>query len=201
MKLKLEPISKWQSNETHNIALSAPMSPMLAAKDFIAKVFEKENMVMTGLFRIKAEGETTFTTWEHADLEPVQIDVICIVLNFRHLAVFGEIGSRYMPIAIVLDGNAQFSELYTTYEWESAPTVEEIAKVLETVNFSQLKKEFEDFQWSVKGEQADDWFMERPMEEQLRIMVSNIPRDALEKWDKMTHKGKYEYFKVWTGKK
>lgn len=201
MKLKLEPISKWQSNETHNIALSAPMSPMLAAKDFIAKVFEKENMVMTGLFRIKAEGETTFTTWEHADLEPVQIDVICIVLNFRHLAVFGEIGSRYMPIAIVLDGNAQFSELYTTYEWESAPTVEEIAKVLETVNFSQLKKEFEDFQWSVKGEQADDWFMEQPMEEQLRIMGSNIPRDALAKWDKMTPKGKYDYFKVWTGKK
>lgn len=201
MKLKLEPISKWQSNETYNIALSAPMSPMLAAKDFIAKVFEKGNMVMTGLFRIKAEGETTFTTWEHADLEPVQIDVICIVLNFRHLAVFGEIGSRYMPIAIVLDGNAQFSELYTTYEWESAPTVEEIAKVLETVNFSQLKKEFEDFQWSVKGEQADDWFMEQPMEEQLRIMGSNITRDALEKWDKMTPKGKYEYFKVWTGKK
>lgn len=201
MKLKLEPISKWQSSETHNIALSAPMSPMLAAKDFIAKVFEKENMVMTGLFRIKAEGETTFRTWEHADLEPVQIDVICVVLNFRHLAVFGEIGSRYMPIAIVLDGNAQFSELYTTYEWDSAPTVEEIAKVLETVDFSQLKNEFEDFRWKTKGEEADDWFLERNMEEQQRIMGITIPRDALSKWDSMTPREKYSTYKTWKEKK
>lgn len=201
MKLTLEPISKWQSSETHNIALSAPMSPMLAAKDFVAKVFENENMAMTGLFRIKAEGETTFTTWEHADLEPVQIDVICIVLNFRHLAVFGEIGSRYMPIAIVLDGNAQFSELYTTYEWISAPTVEEIAKVLETVNFSQLKKEFEDFRWKVKGEEADEWFLERNMEEQQRIMDSSIPRDVLTMWDSMTPREKYLKHKTWKDKK
>ena len=80
-------------------------------------------MVITGLFRIQGDGETTFTTWENADIEPVQVDVICCILNFRHMAIFGEIGSRYMPIALILDGEAQFSELYTTYKWESAPTI------------------------------------------------------------------------------
>lgn len=202
MKLELIPLSKWHHNEAYQIALSAPMSPMIAAKEFISKVFEdKEKMVLTGLFRIRAIGETTFTTWENADIEPVQIDVIACALNFRHLVVFGEIGSRYMPIALVLDGDAQFSELYTTYNWLSAPTIEDIAQVLGMVDFAKLQKEFKEYQWSVKEEQADDWYLEQTMQEHLKIMDAKTPLEADTKWDKLTPKGKYEYFKVWTQKK
>lgn len=177
------------------------MSPMAAAKDFVSKVFENENMFMTGLFRIQSEDEPTFTTWEHADIDPVQIDVICVVLNFRHLAVFGEIGSRYMPIAIVLDGEAQFSELYTTYQWLSAPSVEEIAQVLGTVDFNKLRKEFDDFRWNVKGNMAEDWFMEKSMDYQMKMMGKNIPRDALTLWDSLSPKEKYLKYKEWKEKK
>ena len=146
-------------------------------------------------------GETTFTTWEHADIDPVQIDVIVCVLNFRHLAVFGEIGSRYMPIALVLDGEAQFSELYTTYQWISAPTIEEIAQVLSTIDFGKLQNDFKEYQWAVKEEQANDWYLEHTMQEHLKIMDAKTPLEADTKWDKMTPKGKYEYFKIWTKKK
>lgn len=201
MKLNVTPISKWVSNETYNIALSTPMSPMCAAKDFVAKVFEKGDMTITGLFRILAEGETTFTTWEHADLNPVQIDVICVVLNFRHMAVFGEIGSRYMPIALILDGDAQFSELYTTYNWISAPTVEEMAAILGTINLQQLKQEFEDFRWQVKGEQADDWLMEQPIEKQIELIGITTTCEALAKWCSLPPKEKYLKYKSWTEKK
>lgn len=201
MKLVLQPISQWHHNEKYNIALSAPMSPMLAAKDFVSKVFDKEQMVITGLFRIRSEGEPTFTTWEHADVDPVQVDVICCVLNFRHFAVFGEIGSRYMPIALVLDGDAQFSELYTSYNWVSAPTVQEIADVLSTINLPELKSSFDSYRWSVKGEQANDWYLEQTMQEHLKIMNAKTPLEADTKWDKLTPKGKYEYYKVWTGTK
>ena len=200
MKLKMVPISKWESNDTYNIALSGPMSPMCAAKDFVSKVFDNGNMVITGLFRILAEGETTFTTWEHADLNPVQIDVICVVLNFRHMAVFGEIGSRYMPIALILDGDAQFSELYTTYNWISAPTVEEIAGVVGTINLQHLRQEFEDFRWQVKGEQADDWLMEQPIEKQLELIGIKNPRNAFIGWVSISPKEKYLKFKSWTEK-
>lgn len=154
MKLALHKLTQWHHTESYNIALSGPMSPMSAAKDFVSKVFEKGDMVITGLFRIQGDGETTFTTWENADIEPVQVDVICCILNFRHMAIFGEIGSRYMPIALILDGEAQFSELYTTYKWESAPTIQEIADVLSTINLTELKKQFEDYRWSVKAEQS-----------------------------------------------
>ena len=179
MKLTLQKLTQWHHTESYNIALSGPMSPMAAAKDFVSKVFEKGGMVITGLFRIKGDGETTFTTWENADIEPVQVDVICCILNFRHMAVFGEIGSRYMPIALIIDGEAQFSELYTTYKWISAPTVQEIADVLGTINLAELKKQFEDYRWAVKAEQADDWMLDQPMESQLKILGEKIPRDAL----------------------
>lgn len=197
MKLQLQRLSRWQSNEKFNIALSAPMSPMLAAQDFIKKTFGDERMVLTGLFRIKNDGEPTFTTWEHADVYPTQIDIICGVLNFRHLFVFGEIGSRYMPICIVLDGDAQFSELYTHYKWLSAPTVREIAEVLGTIDFSKLQAEFEQFRWNVKAEQADDWFLEQNMQSQSAITGEKIPRDALAKWDAMHPQEKYQLYKKW----
>lgn len=200
MKLALQKLTQWHHTESYNIALSGPMSPMSAAKDFVSKVFEKGGMVITGLFRIQGDGETTFTTWENADIEPVQVDVICCILNFRHMAVFGEIGSRYMPIALILDGEAQFSELYTTYKWESAPTVQEIADVLSTINLADLKKQFEDYRWTVKAEQADDWMLDQPMESQLRILGEKIPRDALRKWDAMSPEEKYKTFKQWTAK-
>ena len=200
MKLALQKLTQWHHTESYNIALSGPMSPMSAAKDFVSKVFEKGGMVITGLFRIQGDGETTFTTWENAAIEPVQVDVICCILNFRHMAVFGEIGSRYMPIALILDGEAQFSELYTTYKWESAPTVQEIADVLSTINLADLKKQFEDYRWTVKAEQADDWMLDQPMESQLRILGEKIPRDALRKWDAMSPEKKYKTFKQWTAK-
>lgn len=200
MKLTLQKLTQWHHTESYNIALSGPMSPMAAAKDFVSKVFDKGDMVITGLFRIKGDGETTFTTWEDADIEPVQVDVICCILNFRHMAVFGEIGSRYMPIALILDGEAQFSELYTTYKWESAPTVQEIADVLSTINLAELKKQFEDYRWTVKAEQADDWMLDQPMESQLRILGERIPRDALMKWDAMSPQEKYKIYKQWTAK-
>ncbi len=200
MKLALHKLTQWHHTESYNIALSGPMSPMSAAKDFVSKVFEKGDMVITGLFRIQGDGETTFTTWENADIEPVQVDVICCILNFRHMAIFGEIGSRYMPIALILDGEAQFSELYTTYKWESAPTIQEIADVLSTINLTELKKQFEDYRWSVKAEQADDWMLDQPMESQHRILGERIPRDALMKWDAMSPQEKYKIYKQWTAK-
>lgn len=200
MKLALHKLTQWHHTESYNIALSGPMSPMSAAKDFVSKVFEKGDMVITGLFRIQGDGETTFTTWENADIEPVQVDVICCILNFRHMAIFGEIGSRYMPIALILDGEAQFSELYTTYKWESAPTIQEIADVLSTINLTELKKQFEDCRWSVKAEQADDWMLDQPMESQHRILGERIPRDALMKWDAMSPQEKYKIYKQWTAK-
>lgn len=200
MKLTLQKLTQWHHTESYNIALSGPMSPMAAAKDFVSKVFEEGNMVITGLFRIQGDGETTFTTWENADIEPVQEDVICCILNFRHMAVFGEIGSRYMPIALILDGEAQFSELYTTYKWESAPTIQEIADVLSTINLTNLKKQFEDYRWTVKAEQADDWMLNQPMESQLKILGEKIPRDALMKWDAMSPQEKYKIYKRWTAK-
>lgn len=200
MKLVLQKLTQWHHTESYNIALSGPMSPMAAAQDFVSKVFEKSEMVITGLFRIKGDGETTFTTWENADIEPVQVDVICCILNFRHMAVFGEIGSRYMPIALILDGEAQFSELYTTYKWESAPTVQEIANILSTINLAELKKQFEDYRWTVKAEQADDWMLDQPMESQLKILGEKIPRDALMKWDAMSPEEKYKTYKQWTAK-
>lgn len=200
MKLTLQKLTQWHHTESYNIALSGPMSPMAAAKDFVSKVFEKGDMVITGLFRIQGDGETTFTTWENADIEPVQVDVICCILNFRHMAVFGEIGSRYMPIALILDGEAQFSELYTTYKWESAPTIQEIADVLSTINLTELKKQFEDYRWTVKAEQADDWMLDQPMESQLTILGEKIPRDALMKWDAMSPQEKYKIYKQWTAK-
>lgn len=200
MKLALHKLTQWHHTESYNIALSGPMSPMSAAKDFVSKVFKKGDMVITGLFRIQGDGETTFTTWDNADIEPVQVDVICCILNFRHMAVFGEIGSRYMPIALILDGEAQFSELYTTYKWESAPTVQEIADVLSTINLAELKKQFEDYRWTVKAEQADDWMLDQPMESQLRILGERIPRDALMKWDAMSPQEKYKIYKQWTAK-
>lgn len=200
MKLALHKLTQWHHTESYNIALSGPMSPMSAAKDFVSKVFEKGDMVITGLFRIQGDGETTFTTWDNADIEPVQVDVICCILNFRHMAVFGEIGSRYMPIALILDGEAQFSELYTTYKWESAPTVQEIADVLSTINLAELKKQFEDYRWTVKAEQADDWMLDQPMESQLKILGEKIPRDALMKWDAMSPLEKYKIYKQWTAK-
>ncbi len=200
MKLTLQKLTQWHHNKSYNIALSGPMSPMSAAKDFVSKVFEEGNMVITGLFRIQGDGETTFTTWENADIEPVQVDVICCILNFRHMAVFGEIGSRYMPIALILDGEAQFSELYTTYKWESAPTIQEVADVLSTINLTELKKQFEDYRWTVKAEQADDWMLDQPMESQLTILGEKIPRDALIKWDAMSPQEKYKIYKQWTAK-
>ena len=200
MKLALHKLTQWHHTESYNIALSGPMSPMSAAKDFVSKVFEKGDMVITGLFRIQGDGETTFTTWENADIEPVQVDVICCILNFRHMAIFGEIGSRYMPIALILDGEAQFSELYTTYKWESAPTIQEIADVLSTINLTELKKQFEDYRWSVKAEQADDWMLDQPMESKHRILGERIPRDALMKWDAMSPQEKYKIYKQWTAK-
>ncbi len=200
MKLALHKLTQWHHTESYNIALSGPMSPMSAAKDFVSKVFEKGDMVITGLFRIQGDGETTFTTWENADIEPVQVDVICCILNFRHMAIFGEIGSRYMPIALILDGEAQFSELYTTYKWESAPTIQEIADVLSTINLTELKKQFEDYRWTVKAEQADDWMLDQPMESQLTILGEKIPRDALMKWDAMSPQEKYKIYKQWTAK-
>lgn len=200
MKLALQKLTQWHHTESYNIALSGPMSPMAAAKDFVSKVFDKGGMVITGLFRIQGNGETTFTTWENADIEPVQVDVICCILNFRHMAVFGEIGSRYMPIALILDGEAQFSELYTTYKWESAPTIQEIADVLSTINLTELKKQFEDYRWTVKAEQADDWMLDQPMESQLTILGEKIPRDALMKWDAMSPQEKYKIYKQWTAK-
>lgn len=200
MKLTLQKLTQWHHTESYNIALSGPMSPMAAAKDFVSKVFDKGDMVITGLFRIQGDGETTFTTWENADIEPVQVDVICCILNFRHMAVFGEIGSRYMPIALILDGEAQFSELYTTYNWESAPTIQEIADVLSTINLTELKKQFEDYRWTVKAEQADDWMLDQPMESQLTILGEKIPRDALMKWDAMSPQEKYKIYKQWTAK-
>lgn len=200
MKLTLQKLTQWHHTESYNIALSGPMSPMAAAKDFVSKVFDKGDMVITGLFRIKGDGETTFTTWEDADIEPVQVDVICCILNFRHMAVFGEIGSRYMPIALILDGEAQFSELYTTYKWESAPTIQEIADVLSTINLTDLKKQFEDYRWTVKAEQADDWMLNQPMKSQLTILGEKIPRDALMKWDAMSPQEKYKIYKQWTAK-
>lgn len=200
MKLTLQKLTQWHHNELYNIALSGPMSPMSAAKDFVSKVFEEGNMVITGLFRIQGDGETTFTTWENADIEPVQVDVICCILNFRHMAVFGEIGSRYMPIALILDGEAQFSELYTTYKWESAPTIQEVADVLSTINLAELKKQFEDYRWTVKGLQADDWMLDQPMKSQLTILGEKIPRDALIKWDAMSSQEKYKIYKQWTAK-
>lgn len=199
MKLKLQRLSSWQSNEKFNIALSAPMSPMMAAQDFVKKVFPENQFILTGLFRIIGDGEPAFTTWEHADTEPVQIDVIVGVLNFQHLFVFGEIGSQYMPISIVLEGEAQFSELYTQYKWIAAPTPQEIAETLEKINLAALKSEFETFRWKVKGEMADDWFLERNMQEQSAITGESIPRDALAKWDRMTPQEKYESFKKWQG--
>lgn len=200
MKLALQKLTQWHHTESYNIALSGPMSPMAAAKDFVSKVFDKGDMVITDLFRIKGDGETTFTTWENADIEPVQVDVICCIFNFRHMAVFGEIGSRYMPIALILDGNAQFSELYTTYNWVSAPTVQEIADVLSSINLAELKKQFEDYRWTVKAEHADDWMLDQPMEAQLKILDEKIPRDALMKWDAMSPEEKYKIFKLWTKK-
>lgn len=200
MKLSLQKLTQWHHTESYNIALSGPMSPMAAAKDFVSKVFDKGDMVITGLFRIQGDGETTFTTWEDADIEPVQVDVICCILNFRHMAVFGEIGSRYMPIALILDGEAQFSELYTTYKWESAPTIQEIADVLSTIDLTELKKQFEDYRWTVKAEQADDWMLNQPMESQLTILGEKIPRDALMKWDAMSPQEKYKIYKQWTAK-
>lgn len=207
MKLALQKLTQWHHNESYNIALSGPMSPMAAAKDFVSKVFEKVSevfekgdMVITGLFRIQGDGETTFTTWENADIEPVQVDVICCILNFRHMAVFGEIGSRYMPIALILDGEAQFSELYTTYKWESAPTIQEIADVLSTINLTELKKQFEGYRWTVKAEQADDWMLDQPMKSQLTILGEKILRDALMKWDAMSPQEKYKIYKQWTAK-
>lgn len=200
MKLKLQRLSKWQSNEKFNIALSAPMSPMLAAQDFIKKVFPESQFVLTGLFRILGDGEPAFTTWEHADINPVNIDVIVGVLNFRHLCVFGEIGGNYMPISIVLDGEAQFSELYTNYKWIAAPTPQEIADTLSTINLPELKTEFDEFRWKVKGEMADDWFLERNMQEQSVITDENIPREALRKWDNMTSQEKYDAYKKWNAK-
>lgn len=200
MKLALQKLTQWHHTESYNIALSGPMSPMTAAKDFVSKVFDKDGMVITGLFRIQGDGETTFTTWDNADIEPVQVDVICCILNFRHMAVFGEIGSRYMPIALILDGEAQFSELYTTYKWESAPTVQEIADILSTINLAELKKQFEDYRWTVKAEQADDWMLDQPMESQLKILGEKIPRDALMKWDAMSPEEKYKTYKQWTAK-
>ncbi len=197
MKLQLQQLSRWQSNEKYNIALSAPMSPMLAAQDFIKKTFGEERMVLTGLFRIRNEGEPTFTIWENADIYPTQIDVICGVLNFRHLIVFGEIGSRYMPICIVLDGKAQFSELYTNYKWLLAPTVEEIAEVLGTIDFTKLQAEFEQFRWKVKAEQADDWFLGQDMQSQSTITNEKIPCEALAKWDAMPPQEKYQLYKKW----
>ena len=200
MKLKLQRLSSWQSNEKFNIALSAPMSPMMAAQDFVKKVFPENQFILTGLFRILGDEEPAFTTWEHADTEPVQIDVIVGVLNFQHLFVFGEIGSQYMPISIVLDGDAQFSELYTQYKWIAAPTPQEIADILSTINLAELKSEFETFRWKVKGEMADDWFLESNMQEQSAITGESIPRDVLAKWDRMTPQEKYESFKKWQGK-
>lgn len=200
MKLTLQKLTQWHHTESYNIALSGPMSTMAAAKDFVSKVFDKGDMVITGLFRIQGDSETTFTTWENADIEPVQVDVICCILNFRHMAVFGEIGSRYMPIALILDGEAQFSELYTTYKWESAPTIQEIADVLSTINLTELKKQFEDYRWTVKAEQADDWMLNQPMESQLTILGEKIPRDALMKWDAMSPQEKYKIYKQWTAK-
>ena len=176
------------------------MSPMMAAQDFVKKVFPENQFILTGLFRILGDEEPAFTTWEHADTEPVQIDVIVGVLNFQHLFVFGELGSQYMPISIVLDGDAQFSELYTQYKWIAAPTPQEIADILSTINLSELKSEFETFRWKVKGEMADDWFLERNMQEQSTITGENIPRDALAKWDRMTPQEKYSSFKKWNEK-
>lgn len=176
------------------------MSPMMAAQDFVKKVFPENQFILTGLFRIIGDGEPAFTTWEHADTEPVQIDVIVGVLNFQHLFVFGEIGSQYMPISIVLEGEAQFSELYIQYNWIAAPTPQEIAKTLEKINLSELKSEFETFRWKVKAEMADDWFLERNMQEQSTITGENIPRDALAKWDRMPPQEKYSSFKKWNEK-
>lgn len=193
MKLKLQRLSRWDINKDGNIVLSGPMSPMLAAKDFIKKTVPE--MVLTGLYRIVGDGEATFTTWEHADIYPNQIDVICGVLNFRHLIVFGEIGSRYMPICLSLDGEAQFSELYAEYKWISAPTVDEIANVLSTINLKELDEEFKRFRWVALAEKADDWFSGLPVEKQIDLSGGSYPAEATMWWNSLSNEERYRKYK------
>lgn len=194
MKLKIQKLSHWDVNKDGNIVLSAPMSPMSAAKDFVSKAVPE--LTLTGLFRIVGDGETTFTTWEDADIYPVQVDVICGVLNFRHLVVFGEIGSRYMPICLSLDGEPQFSELYTNYKWLSAPTVDEIAAILSTINFRKLNEEFSNFRWAVFGGKADDWFSRLPLEKQVELSGGSYPEEATMWWNSLSNDEKYREYKT-----
>lgn len=154
-------------------------------------------MLITGLYRFSGKDSPTFTTWEDADINPCQLDVICVNLNLKHFVVFGEIASRYMPIALILDGEAQFSQLYTEYNWLSAPLVEDIAKAVEQIDVAKLREEIERTRWEARASEAEDWYIEQPIQKQLDILgVKNI-RETLPKWNAMTAEEKWNLYNQW----
>lgn len=157
-------------------------------------------MLLTGLYRLSGKNAPTFTTWEHADIYPTQLDVICAVLNLRHFVVFGEIGSRYMPIALVLDGDAQFSELYTEYNWVSAPTIEDIAKAIEQIDLAALRSELDNARWKSRAGIAEDWYLEQPIQTQIDILGAANLRDTLPLWNALSDSEKWELYNKWKKK-
>lgn len=198
MELELIPLSKWQYNNNFNIALSGPTSPMIGAQDFVKKIAPTDNLVLTNLYRIQGKDETTFTTWEGADLEPVQAEVICGVLNFLHIFVFADVGSKYVPICLWLDGEEpNFNKSFEEYNWLSSPSKEDIVEVISKINLPILKDQFDSFCWKVKDTQADEWFAELTVPRQMAILQVDTPEDAVSKWFGKTPKEKYELFKEW----
>lgn len=167
---------------------------METAKTLVEQFFhETPNIAMTDLFRLDCEDENMFTTWEDADIYPVDLDVLVAVLNWKYFAVFCETGLHILPILLVLE-HPTWCPLYEKFPMIARPTHEELLDAIKSIDTAKLKSDFDRIYQQFKGEKADDWFLELTMAEQMKVTGLPTIQAATDFWTKLPPLQKYAFY-------
>jgi hypothetical protein len=142
--MKLHKLSQYKRTAGGGLALEGVISPFLAAQELVGHLFNGQ-LEMTQLYRVRFDDPEMCTTWQHADIEPVHPDILAVELNFRYIALFADLGARYLPILLDFrDGDPKISELYEAFEWIKKASPEELKKVCDEVaaRFGESRDEY-----------------------------------------------------------
>lgn len=198
-RLRCVRISSYQ-NKNGEVVISAPMSPMLAVNDFVTQVFGKGTMPITAIYRIISNDNKDFSTWRNADIAPVHPDVLAVVMDFRNVCVFCEIGSGYLPVVVNLGDGYVFCDAYREEKFIQIPADTDITDALDNIQYEKLIEEYNVILWEATLDKVNDWFSGLSLEKLAKVFPEYKPCDVLKMWNDMALADRVSIYEQWNGK-
>jgi len=109
----------------------------ITAENFVNTYYKEKgyNLTMTQLYRVNFKDTEMCTTWVHADINPIMVDILAIELNYRYVAIIADLSDAAMPISLDFreERSMVVTPVYNNYDWIKKADYYQLQAICDTV--------------------------------------------------------------------